>query len=166
MQKSLEDVLAEAAIKDVQMRYCRAVDRMDFDLLESCFHPDATADYGFFKGGIDGFVAMAKESLKAFLSTTHFTGNQVVDVAGDKAWAEHYTLATHRCPKDEHGPLRDFATSVRYADRFARRNGDWRIAERLLILDWVRIDPVEDYGPGPQVEAGKRDKTDGSYRLR
>jgi len=101
MKKTIDEVVAEAAIRSVQISYCRAIDRMDFDLLRTCFHPDATADYGFFSGGMDEFIAMAKTSLKSFTTTTHFTGNQLVEVNGDSAWAEHYTVATHRCPADE-----------------------------------------------------------------
>ena len=37
MKNTIDELLAEAAIRDVQMRYCRAVDRMDFDLLRTCF---------------------------------------------------------------------------------------------------------------------------------
>ena len=46
MKKTIEDVVAEAAIRDVQMRYCRACDRVDMDLLRACFHPDATTEDG------------------------------------------------------------------------------------------------------------------------
>ena len=95
MQKTIDELLAEAAIREIHVRYCRAVDRMDFDLLRTCFHSDAVAEYGFFVGGVDEFVAMAKDSLTTYTGTTHFTGNQLVEVSGDSAWAEHYTSATH-----------------------------------------------------------------------
>jgi hypothetical protein len=163
MKKSIDELLAEAAIREIQIRYCRACDRMDFDLLRTCFHADATADYGFFVGGIEGFIAMAKEGLKAYTGTTHVTGNQLVEVNGDVAWAEHYTLATHRYPADENGPVRDFVTSIRYVDRIERRDGDWRIASRVLILDWYRADPVAELGPHPDVQRGRRDRSDASY---
>ena len=163
MNKTIDELLAEAAIRDVQIRYCRAVDRMDFDLLRTCFHADAAADYGFFNGGVDEFVAMAREGLKAYAGTTHFTGNQLVKVRGDSAWAEHYTVATHRCPADESGPLRDLVTTVRYVDRMERRDGEWRIAKRVLILDWWRADPVSEIGAAPPVGRGKRDYSDASY---
>ena len=165
MNKTIDDLLAEATIRDIQIRYCRAVDRMDFDLLRACFHPDATTDYGFFACGVDEFVALAQEALKAYLGTTHFTGNQLVEVDGDSAWAEHYTVATHRCPAEDIIPIHDFVTAVRYIDRMERREGEWRIARRVLILDWWRKDPVEDFGDGPGVQPGKRDRSDASYSI-
>ena len=120
-------------------------------------------DFGFFSGGIEEFVAMAKTSLESFLTTTHFTGNQLVEVNGDSAWAEHYAVATHRCAADETGPVRDFATSVRYADRMERRAGDWRIAKRVLMLDSWHTDPVAELGVAPKVQPGRRDRSDPSY---
>lgn len=166
MRKTMEQVVAEAAIRDIQMRYCRACDRMDFDLLRSCFHPDAMTEYGFFGGSVDSFIASARQSLSAFVKTTHNTGNQLVEVEGDGAWAEHYAVATHRLAADSQGPERDFVTAVRYVDRLECRGGDWRIARRVLILDWMRVDPTGVIGPEPEVQPGRRDRSDPSYALR
>jgi len=165
MKKTIEDVVAEAAIKDLQIRYCRSCDRMDFELMRSCFHPDATTDYGFFGGSVDDFIAAAQAQLPAFVRTTHNTGNQLVEVNGDTAWAEHYTVATHRMAEDAVGPERDFVTAVRYIDRVECRNGDWRIAKRVLVLDWWRTDAVVKIGEAPGVEGQKRDRSDPSYRM-
>jgi SnoaL-like protein len=162
---TIDELLAKSAICDVQITYCRAIDRMDFDLLRSCFHPDATTDFGFQKGGLDDFLAMARTSLARFSGTTHFTGNQLVQLRGHSAWAEHYTVATHRCPADEQGPVRDLITAVRYVDRMEQRQGAWRIATRVLVLDWWRVDPVNDAGEGPQVTLGQRDRSDASYHV-
>jgi hypothetical protein len=163
MKKTIEDVVAEATIKDIQIRYCRACDRADFDLLRSCFHPDATTQYGFFGGTVDQFIDSARQQLPHFVGTTHNTGNQIVEVFGEKAWAEHYTVATHRIAADEMGPERDFVTAVRYVDLLDCRDGDWRISRRELILDWVRSDPVVVIEPRPEVQSGKRDRSDPSY---
>jgi hypothetical protein len=163
MGKSIEDVNAEAEIRDVQIRYCRGADRMDFDLMRSCFHPDATTDFGFFGGSVSEFIAAGRESLKSFLCTTHNTGNQLVEVEGETAWAEHYAVATHRLPADNTTPLRDFVTAVRYIDRMERRDGEWRIAHRRLLLDWCRTDVVNEGGITPDVPLGRRDSADPSY---
>lgn len=154
---------AEAEIKELQIRYCRGADRMDFDLLRSCFHPDAQTDYGYFGGSVDDFIEAGKAGLEAYLGTTHVTGNQLVEVDGDAAWAEHYTLATHRLPASDEAPLRDFMTSVRYIDRLERRSGEWKIARRKLVLDWVRTEFVPDGTEVPAVEPGRRDRSDASY---
>jgi 3-phenylpropionate/cinnamic acid dioxygenase small subunit len=163
MSKSTEDLLAEAEIRDVQLRYCRAADRKDFELYRTCFHGDAVLEFSFFTGSVDEFMDMAKESLARFTATTHFTGNQLIEVDGDSAWCEFYAHATHRMDADENGPERDYIAAVRYIDRMERRGGEWRIARRRCILDWARSDPVPDYCDGPKTGDARRDRSDPSY---
>lgn len=165
MKKTLDEVLAEAAIRDIQMRYCRGADRMDFDLMRSCFHPDAVTDF-FGVSDVDGFIAMARQALPGFVATTHNTGNQLVEVTGDTAWAEHYAVATHRIAADDKGPERDFVTAVRYVDRLECRDGEWGIVKRKLVFDWGRIDPVGDMRYEPKSAGGRRDRSDPSYAMR
>ncbi len=81
-------------------------------------------------------------------------------------WAEHDTVATLRCPADDLGPEHDFVTSIRYVDRLECRDGDWRIVRRVLILDWIRSDPVVKIEERPAVQPGRRDRTDASYLMR
>ena len=41
MEAKLQQLLDEAEIRRVHIRYCRGIDRMDWDLVRSCYHPDA-----------------------------------------------------------------------------------------------------------------------------
>lgn len=165
MSKTGIELQAESEICDVQRRYCRGVDRLDWDMVRACFHDDADADYGHYKGGPDGFVAMARAGLPTYSSTTHFIGNQLVEVdaEGDGAWAEHYVVAWHRCPQDGEVSEHDFVCNFRYVDRMERRGGEWRISKRVLLVDsWRRL-PLPDFGPGPTIKQGTRDKSDPSW---
>lgn len=168
MRKSHDEVVAEAAIRDLQRLYCRGVDRLDWDMVRSTFHDDADLDYGFMRGGPDEFVAMAREGLLTYTGTTHFIGNQLVEVALDglSAWAEHYVVAWHRCAADDVGPERDFVCWFRYADRNLCRDGDWRISARVLLVDRWRIDPVGEPGEGPTTRRGSRGAEDLSFGVR
>ena len=60
--------LLEAAdkqeIRDVLMRYGRGVDRLDEDLLRSCYHDDSFDDHGHWKGNGQDFAAFIVESLR------------------------------------------------------------------------------------------------------
>ena len=47
MQKTIDEVLAEAAIRDLQRRYCRGVDRLDWHMVRSVFHDDAEPTMDF-----------------------------------------------------------------------------------------------------------------------
>lgn len=159
----LQTLLDEAAIRKLHMRYCRGVDRMDWDLVRSCYHPDATDDHGGYSGGIDGFIAWLQAGLPRFERTVHFTGNQLVEVDGDAAWAEHYAICFHRLPASDQASAADLVINVRYVDRLERRDGEWRIAKRTVIDEGQRVHPLgEPWMTAPTAEA-RRDRGDPSY---
>ena len=58
------------AIHDVVVRYCRAVDRMDRELLLTCYHPDAIDHHGIFVGSPEAFADWAF-ALHASLQSAH-----------------------------------------------------------------------------------------------
>lgn len=164
MQKTIDDILAESAIKDVHIRYCRANDRRDEELMRSCFHPDAVIELHE-PLTVDAFIAMGRVVLSQYTQTWHNTGNQLVEVSGDAAWAEHYTSSTHRIAAGEGGLECDFIVSGRYIDRMERRGGEWRIARRQMLVDFSRTDPV----PAAEISLGgqgARDRSDPSYAMR
>jgi ketosteroid isomerase-like protein len=163
MEASLQRLLDEAAIKDLQIRYCRGIDRMDWDLVRSCYHPDAIDDHGDYVGGIDGFIDYCKAGTPNFEGTTHFTGNQLVKVEGDTAWAEHHAIAFHRVPADPNGPAKDLITVGRYVDRLERRKGEWRLVKRVVIVDSERVELAGEGWVNPVLLRGRRDKSDPSY---
>ena len=166
MDKGLQELLDEAAIRKVHIRYCRAIDRMDWDLLRSCYHPDAQDDHGEFVGGIDAFIDYCKAGTPNFERTFHVSANHLVDVDGDRAWVEIYALAYHRVPAGPDGPERDLISCGRYVDRMERRDGEWRIASRVVVVDFDRADAVAAHWVPQNQLRGTRDKTDPSYTMR
>lgn len=144
------------SIHDVLMRYARGIDRRDFDLVASCYHPGATDDHGRFKGSVEAFIPWVTNTLERFDSTMHFLGNVLIDIDGDTADAETYCVAYHR--------LRDADTDsiagLRYVDRFERRASGWRIADRKIVVEWNRIDQVDSPGFGPEYIRGSTAPTD------
>jgi ketosteroid isomerase-like protein len=163
VEEPLQRLLDEAAIKAVHIRYCRGIDRMDWELVRSCYHPDAIDDHGDYVGGIDGFIDYCKAGAPTFTSTSHFTGNQLVEVDGDVAFAEHYARAIHRMPAGPEAPERELVAHCRYVDRFERRDGEWRIAHRVIVVDSERVDEVGERWVNPVLLRGRRDRHDPSY---
>lgn len=163
MEPVLQQLVDEAAIRKAHMRYCRGVDRMDFELIRSCYHPDAIDDHGEYVGGVDGFIEYCKAGTPNFDSTTHFTGNYLIDVEGDVASAEFYARAYHRVPADAGGVVKDLVVNTRYVDRWERRGGEWKISHRKVVVDTDRVDVVaERWVPQEQLRA-RRDRSDPSY---
>ena len=108
----------EREIRDVVMRYCRGIDRMDRQLVRSCYHADATDDHGSFSGGVDEFLAWVWPLLERYTLTMHFVGNLLIEVGDDVAAAETYGIAFHR--SEDARPQLNLMTGFRYLDRFER----------------------------------------------
>jgi hypothetical protein len=138
----LRALLDEAAIRRVLVRYSRAIDRMDWDLLRTCYHDGATDDHGLYCGDVEGFIDLLREKLPLDESTTHFLGNQEIELEGDVAFAETACVARHRRPARDGSPATDYFGFVRYCDRFERRDGEWRIAHRIVVYEPGRVDAV------------------------
>lgn len=160
MTRSIDELLARQEIADVIYRYARGIDRLDFELVRSCYHPDAYDDHGAFKGTVDEFVAAAESWLPRWTATQHFMGNMLIEVQGDVARAETYAVAYHR-REDAEGDGKDDVMGIRYVDRFECRDGDWRIAHRVVATEWRRVDPVQGArGRGENGVWGRRDRQD------
>jgi hypothetical protein len=159
----LQRVLDEAAIQRVLVRYCRGVDRGDEALIADVYWPDATDDHGVYKGSGPGFAPYVVQALNAHaLSTTHLIANVSIELDGDVAHVESYTLARHRVRREGKLVLETFAG--RYVDRFEKRGGEWRIQHRQVVHDWSKIEPVAAEYPHDAFEGGKRSREDASYR--
>jgi ketosteroid isomerase-like protein len=74
--------------------------------------------------------------LHQYYSTTHFVGQSTVfTLTDDRATGEAYCLAHHVTVNGEKRRL--MVASLRYNDTFAKIDGAWLFAERLLYVDWV-----------------------------
>lgn len=127
------------AIRDCLMRYCRGADRCDEALLRSAFWPDATDSHampGRAPMNAYLFIERVLPKLRAMDQTMHTLGNILIELLGDMAAVESYFHAYHRV-RDAARP-RDIVTAGRYIDRFEAREGQWRIAERVVVIDWFR----------------------------
>lgn len=162
MDERLARMMDQQEIRDVVYRYCRGIDRRDYDLVRSCYHPDATDDHGDFRGGVDDFIAYVQRGLPRFERTMHFIGNVLIEPVGDRARAESYLVAYHHLRASSSKPERDFVAGLRYVDDFERRQGEWRIAARVCVFEWSRIDVVAPGGwsAAPGATLGQADRSD------
>jgi len=154
-------------ILDVLRRYARGIDRMDWELVRSCYHPDATDDHGFYSGDVDGFLQFvdSDESLRGFTATMHVLSNEQVEIQGDVAHSECYCLAHHVAPAGHPWGPALVVIGLRYVDRLERRAGMWRIAHRRCAYEWATNlpDATADVGFPAATIRGRRGPTDVSY---
>jgi hypothetical protein len=163
----VRDLADRLAIQDCLVRYSRGIDRLDEDLIRSAYWEDSTDDHGNYRGNGHEFAAFAVPRLRrAFETTHHVLSNSTVDLDGDRAHVETYVQALHVHHPDEQGHRRTFLFGGRYVDRMERRGAEWRIADRVVVRDWSRVDVVTDDIEDAWRDsfvAGRRDRTDRSY---
>jgi len=153
------------AIEDTVKRYCRAVDRCDWDLLRSVFHPEAVLDHGAYQGGVDGFLEFVASRRVGIVHSAHYVGNVLVDVVGaDRAVVEAYGWAvqTFRAPSPlvpEGAAGVRFTSTYRNVDVVARTGTGWRIREGHLVLGDLAVEPL-DVPPAPRPGLSQRPSTD------
>jgi hypothetical protein len=147
--RAIDELLIKQEISDLMMRYCRGVNRMDMDLVRSCFHPDAREDHGPTRSDAMAYVDGLGEVLKrAFVSTYHFIGNQLIEIQGSRASHEAYFIGYHRLAPDENGVEKDVLFGGRYLSVLeSRHGGPWLFLDRTVVNDWSRVDPVTEKWP-------------------
>ncbi len=159
MDSRLAALADRAEIEDVVRRYARGIDRRDFALVRSCYHPDATDEHGSFSGTVDEYLAWVDALTARYTMTMHLIGGVLVDLAGDVAAAETTGVAIHR--SDDPAPHLNLATGFRYLDRFERRDGRWAIAARTALGEWSIAIPAEAWWEIPADHPrGRRDGMD------
>src|SRR3954452_2285724 len=138
---ALSRLVAVEEIREVVLRYCRGLDRLDADLLAGAYLPGALDDHGVFVGDAGEFCERVLASHRRYEATMHCVLNHLVELDGpDDARGEAYVLAYQRRTVEDGTPVLDTWWG-RYADRYARREGRWGIAHRVVVHEWTRRSP-------------------------
>ena len=123
-------------IRDCLYRYCRGIDRADEALIRSAYWPDGTDRHGAYQGSAAGFVDWAVKMLPRIERGIHQIHNVLIEMRGAEAAVEAYFTAMQRQP-DASGRIVDVHMAGRYLDRFEKRGEEWRVADRLVVFDWL-----------------------------
>jgi hypothetical protein len=162
----LQAMVDRHEIWQVLQRYGRGLDRLDRELVRSCYFDDAIEDHGSFVGPVAQFIDWADRATGAFQNAHHQVLNHYCELDGDNAYAETYFLFIGVAERPPH-----LMSMGRYVDHFQRRQGEWRIANRVAVIEknfdlhdstlWPLAD---DAGlPGSRPHA-RRDRQDVSYQ--
>ena len=148
MSKHVSFSPAEAAdrlaIRELVEAYAHCADRRDAEGQMSLF----TADTHFVvymnaKDPTPSHELHSREALapvfadlNKYDATTHFVGQSTIfTLTNDRATGEAYCLAHHLTVDGDKRRL--MIAALRYYDTFAKVDGDWLFAERLLYVDWI-----------------------------
>ncbi len=152
---ALADLVARRDIEAVITRYCRALDRADLALMETVYWPDGRDIHGIYSGSAEEFVPfIIREIRNFFVMGTHCVMNIAIEIDGDRASSESYLYSACRVKSETVPDIlgerytrlcaglgldsghEHFVMAGRYLDQFQRRNGEWRIFQRQVVMDW------------------------------
>ncbi|MFN3256470.1 MAG: nuclear transport factor 2 family protein [Ilumatobacter sp.] len=157
----LDELMARTEITDVLLRYVRGADRADWDLVRSCYHPDATDDHGLYRGDVDGLIGFLTALAGALDSTSHHLSPPLIVVDGDDARSEAYCIGSYTRSRRGGGTTL-VCQGVRYLDRLERRSGRWAISTRVVVHDWERVFIDGESAPPDSWQRGARGSDDPS----
>jgi hypothetical protein len=129
--------LDRAAIREVMLRYAAGLDRRDFAMVRACFTPDACAEYSGkqLDPGVDAIIDYVR-GVSALRSSMHVVANILVELRGDTASSETYTVAYLADTRDSGEVI--MVRPLRYRDELVR-DGDagWLIRRRVHIPEMM-----------------------------
>jgi ketosteroid isomerase-like protein len=141
---SPEEAADRLAIRELVEAYAHCADRRDAKGQMSLF----TADTHFvvYMNAKDPTPSQELHSREAlapvfadlnqYATTMHFVGQSTIfSLNGDRAIGEAYCIALHLTVEGEKRGL--MVAYLRYLDTFAKIDGAWLFAERLLYVDWL-----------------------------
>ena len=172
-------------IQDVIYRWARLVDRKEWALASSVFHPEAYDEHGMYRGNVEGLLSWMQERHKIIDQSMHHIGNILIEFTGSNtALVESYVIAYQRYASggkegrasrvaalgEQLGKLDvpvDAVLNARYVDNFEKRGDEWRILKRITVFEGRYLTVAE---PGSALDpawvAAKRDETDPILKAR
>ena len=149
------------------LRYARGVDRLDRELVKSCYWDDAIDDHHSYVGEPDYFIDTTFAASRATSIVQHHgISNHTCEIDGDDAYGETYYTFIGANIDPPH-----LLSMGRYIDHYQRREGVWKFANRVTVIEknftlpeypddaMIRAGTIE---PGPLLTAS-RDRSDLSY---
>ena len=138
---SVEELADRLAIQEVLFTHSRGIDRLDQACIEAAYWPEAEVAYGSFNGRAHEFAVLVIPALRdQYELTQHSVSNTLIAFFGDRAKSESYVTAWHLLP----GAEEEMVFSGRYLDIHEKRDDQWKMIHRRVVMDWSRRRTVLD----------------------
>lgn len=158
-------LLARNDIEQVLFRYCRGVDRADWEMMRSAFHDDAVDDHGSADGSADDLVEWTRQRhAGGVVQSMHaITNVGFLSESPDAVRTECYCTVRQTIERPGKSAVH-LSIGCRYIDTFTKRD-EWRIAHRVVRYDWVhRVGVEQDFLPtSPELATSPRNRSDPIY---
>lgn len=129
----IEALLAKARLGELVAEYANLIDWIDWDRLTSVFWPEATFDFGMFKGDFAAYRTFVAELEEGYARRLHMFGIPAITLSGDRARIDAGSVIV--CRTDEPAPGIDDTFWGRYLFTAERRGGEWRLSGLTYVLN-------------------------------
>jgi hypothetical protein len=131
LRRDVERMKSKDKIVQQLTRYGRGQEWLDVTLMNEVFFEDAFVDFGFFTGIWRDYRPILMELERNSETTFHLCAAPQIEFEGDdKAYVECYGIAGGRNKEDTE------VFGGRYFHTFERRDGVWKSARCVYVLDW------------------------------
>lgn len=162
----LQELEDKEALRTLNARFARALDRADRALLAGLWADGAQVEDGGFAGPASEYVETAVNPA-GLERSFHSISNEFFLIDGDRARGEVYVINVATWNKD--GGKTDTLIGGRYVDEYARVGGAWKFARRTFVHEWNMSFPttaVWDEGLFGMIKLrGLRSKDDPIYTI-
>ena len=141
LESRIDELESRAALRDLVTDYCLGFDNRDWDRFIAIWHPDAVWEigppFGTFTGHEGIREAVFEILYPVWRETHHLTSNLRLSFSDP----DH---ARGMCNVDCMGATKDDVVqriSATYTDDFERREGNWKIAKRNVVIHYFNPIP-------------------------
>ncbi|EJL23769.1 nuclear transport factor 2 family protein [Novosphingobium sp. AP12] len=145
---AIEALVAKARLGELVAEYANLIDWLDWGRLDGVFWPEATFDFGMFKGDFAAYRKFVAELGEGYARRLHMFGMPSITLSGDRARVDVGCVIV--CRTDDPAPGIDDVFWGRYLFTAERRGGEWRLAGLTYVLNlFDRTERQADDRGGP-----------------
>ncbi len=140
---AIDALLDKAQLQELVASYSCLNDWLDIDLFDQLFWPEATLDYGMFKGTLEESRTFVRDLESGYARRLHLFGIPVVTLSGDTARIDAGSIIA--CRTAEPAPGVDETFWGRYLFSAEKRGGVWKFTRLTYVLNlYERVERSDD----------------------
>lgn len=131
LETKLRALVDRQDIWQVILKYARGIDRLDREMVRSCYWDDAIDDHHAYVGNPDYFIDVTFAEARSTSTVQHHgLSNFTCEIDGDDAYCETYYTFIGANIEPPH-----MLSMGRYVDHLQRRGGLWKYANRVTVIE-------------------------------
>ena len=166
LDERVREMLDHHEITQLIAEYCHGCDRCDTELMASTYWEDSWDNHGVSQAPGPEYARMTVPAIREETRTlSHHLGQSLIKVEGNEAGAQTYYLAVTLTNAPDGTPMCN-QLGGRYVDRLERREGRWKVKERITVRDWsISLKVEHDIFALQELTPGRRSAQDPSYAV-